>query len=227
MQRVEPATSPGRGLSRPLSGLEFLLCSAIVLGHNVFHLLPNEVPILFVLGLVSTRLREGGWAALGFIRPASWTKTILIAIAAAATRLVLGTLVVDPLTAHYFPAAKAPAMAETIPHNPIAALSALALVWTFAAFGEEVGYRGYLTKRAADLGAGTRASWWAATLVVSVLFGFGHFYKGPAGIIDSGIAGLILGAAYLLSGRVLWTTILAHGLIDTTGVVLLFFGLAD
>jgi membrane protease YdiL (CAAX protease family) len=60
--------------------------------------------------------------------------------------------------------------------------------------------------------------------LVSVLFGYGHYYKGPAGIIESGIAGLILGAAYMLSGRNLWTCILAHGFIDTVAVIALFFG---
>jgi membrane protease YdiL (CAAX protease family) len=56
------------------------------------------------------------------------------------------------------------------------------------------------------------------------VFGYGHFYKGPSGIVDSGVAGLILGAAYLLSGRNLWTTVLAHGFIVTFGVVCLYFG---
>ena len=65
-----------------------------------------------------------------------------------------------------------------------------------------------------------------AVIVVAVLFGYGHYYKGPAGIVDSGIAGLILGAAYLVSGRVLWTTILAHGFIDTFGVGALYLGSA-
>jgi len=60
---------------------------------------------------------------------------------------------------------------------------------------------------------------------VSVLFGLGHFYKGLAGMIDSGVAGLILGSAYLLSGRNLWTSIFAHGFIDTFGVIALYFGL--
>jgi membrane protease YdiL (CAAX protease family) len=39
------------------------------------------------------------------------------------------------------------------------------------------------------------------------------------------VAGLILGAAYLLSGRNLWASILAHGFIDTVGVTLAYFGL--
>ncbi|PYV53532.1 MAG: hypothetical protein DMG91_16830 [Acidobacteria bacterium] len=44
-------------------------------------------------------------------------------------------------------------------------------------------------------------SYWLAVIVVAVLFGYGHYYKGPSGIIDSGFAGLILGSAYLLVGR--------------------------
>jgi len=62
-------------------------------------------------------------------------------------------------------------------------------------------------------------------LLVSILFGYGHYYKGTSGVIDSGVAGLILGSAYLLSGRNLWVPILAHGFIDTFGVIAAFFGL--
>ena len=52
-----------RGLAwRLLSASEVLLGAAIVIGHNVFRVVPNEVPILFVLGLVSVRIRDGGWA---------------------------------------------------------------------------------------------------------------------------------------------------------------------
>ena len=61
-------------------------------------------------------------------------------------------------------------------------------------------------------------------VLVSILFGYGHYYKGPAGIVDSGVAGLILGAAYLLSGRNLWASIIAHGFIDTFGVTVVYFG---
>jgi len=83
---------------------------------------------------------------------------------------------------------------------------------------------GYLLNRAADVGKRSTAAYWIAVVVTAILFGYGHYYKGPSGIVDSGVAGLILGAAYLVSGRNLWTTILAHGFIDTFGVVALYFG---
>jgi membrane protease YdiL (CAAX protease family) len=38
---------------------------------------------------------------------------------------------------------------------------------------------------------------------------------------------LILAAAYLLTGRNLWTAVLAHGFIDTFGIALLCFSWAD
>lgn len=217
-------SSPGFSSSRILSGLELLLGALIVIGHNVFHVVPNEVPILFVLGLVSIRVRNGGWAAMGFKRPASWKRILLIALVAAALRIILGSFVIEPLAGHFWPPIVAPAGTEAIAGNIRSVLVWLLVIWTFAAFGEEVSYRGYLLTRAADLGRRTTAAYWIGIIVVSVLFGYGHYYKGPAGILDSGVAGVILGAAYMLSGRNLWTSILAHGFIDTLGVMAAFLG---
>jgi membrane protease YdiL (CAAX protease family) len=212
---------------RWISLAEFVLGAAIVIGHNVYHVVPNEVPILVVLGLISLRVRDSGWGVIGLGWPDSWRRTVLIALAAAATRILLGQFVIDPLTAHFWPAAIAPSGFDQITGHVWVALRWLLLVWTFAAFGEEISYRGYLITRAADLGARSNAAYWIAVLLVSVLFGYGHYYKGPSGILDSGMAGLVLGTAYLLSGRNLWVCILAHGFIDTTGVVALFFGWAN
>lgn len=224
MSSIEvPRPSTNVAASRALSGFELLLGAVVVIGHNVFHVVPNEVPILFVLGLVSIRIRDGGWSAMGFTRPASWKRVLLIALAAAALRILTGEIV-ERVTLPFWPAIVAPAGTSEITGNIKFALLALLVVWSFAAFGEEIAYRGYLLTRAADLGGRTTAAYWLGIVIVSVLFGYGHYYKGPAGILDSGIAGLILGTAYLASGRNLWTSILAHGLIDTFAIVMVFFG---
>ena len=229
---MEPASvisRPKAWYSQPrwLSAAELVLGAFIVIGHNVYRIVPNEVPILVVLGLVSLRLRDGGWGAMGLRRPASWRRIVLIALLAAALRVLLGEFVIDPLTTRFWPPAAAPAGIHSITGNMGVALLWLAKVWIFAAFGEEIGYRGYLLTRTADLGARSQIAYWVGVLLVSVLFGYGHYYKGPSGIIDSGVAGLILGAAYLLSGRNLWAAILAHGFIDTFGVIAVFFGWAS
>jgi membrane protease YdiL (CAAX protease family) len=229
LARSAANSSPSRGngltpARRWISLAEFVVGGAIVIGHNVYHVIPNEVPILFVIGLVSLRVRDGGWGVIGLRWPASWRRTVLFALAAAAARILLGQFVVDPLTAHFWPAAIAPSGVNEITGHAMAALRWLLIVWTFAAFGEEIAYRGYLVTRAADVGARSQTAYWVAVVMVSVLFGYGHYYKGPSGMVDSGMAGLVLGAAYLLSGRNLWVCILAHGFIDTAMVIVLFFG---
>lgn len=157
-------------------------------------------------------------------RPNSWLRILSIALIAAGLRIVLGSFVIEPLATHCWPPIHAPAGTEHIAGNIKLALLSLLIIWTFAAFGEEIAYRGYLTMRAADAAGGSIAAYWMATVLVSVLFGYGHYYKGPAGILDSGVAGLILGAAYLVAGRNLWASILAHGFIDTIAVVVAFCG---
>jgi membrane protease YdiL (CAAX protease family) len=160
--------------SRWLSAAELALGAFLVIGHNVYRIVPNEVPILFLLGLISVRLRDGGWGAMGLRRPNSWRRVVLIAVAAATLRILLGELVIDPLTARFWPPAVAPAGTETITGNLKVALLTLGLVWTFAAFGEEIAYRGYLLTRAADLGGRSQAAYWIGMIFVSILFGYGQ-----------------------------------------------------
>jgi membrane protease YdiL (CAAX protease family) len=227
---AQPSPTASRsGAARGLSLAEFLIGGCIVIGHNVFHIVPNEVPILFVLGVLSIRLRDGSFAALGLTRPKSWLATIGIAAAAAAAVVLLGEFITQPLAGYL--GLRGTGGAEralgTAKGDYWTVAKGLLLVWTFAAFGEEISYRRYLLGRAADLGNRTVRANWVALSAVSVLFGFGHYYQGPAGVFTTAIDGFVIGAAYLLSKKNLWVAVLAHGLVDTIAIVLLFFGLSD
>jgi uncharacterized protein len=226
MARETETPFPSRNplASRALSAFELLFGAFIVIGHNVFHIVPNEVIVLCALGLLSVRLRNGGWSAIGFTRPASWRRIFLIALVAASARILLGQFVIEPVSGLFWPAPSAPELANEIAGNLKIALLALLIVWTFAAFGEEIAYRGYLVTRAAEIGKRSTMAYWVAILLVSILFGYGHYYKGPSGVIDSGAAGLILGTAYMAADRNLWACIFAHGFIDTFGIIDAFFG---
>jgi len=110
MQDIAVASSPG---DRPLASryrwislVEIVLGTFFVIGHNVFHVVPNEVPILFVFFWVSFWLRDGGWGVAGLKRPTSWGKTALMAIAAAALLLGGSELVIQPLASHFWPVRK-------------------------------------------------------------------------------------------------------------------------
>lgn len=215
--------------ARAVSAGECLLGAFAVIGHNVYRVVPNEVPTLVVLAIISMRWRERAWrwASLGFKRPTSWTYIVSIALGAAALRLILGAFVIEPLTSHFWPPIKAPSEVNEIRGHFTAVLMYLPIVWVFAGFGEEIGYRGYLLNRLADALGGTRLADVIAVLGSAVLFGFGHYYKGPAGILDSGVAGVILGIVYLISGRNLWTCVLTHGFIDTVGMFAAYLGWDD
>jgi len=80
-------------------------------------------------------------------------------------------------------------LANEITGNAQIALLALLIVWAFAAFGEEIVYRGYLLTGAADIGRRAAMAYWVGIVLVSILFGHGHYYKGASGVIDSGVAG--------------------------------------
>src|SRR2546423_11116629 len=141
--------------SRALSAFELLFGAFIVIGHNVFHIVPNEVIVLCMLGLLSVRLRDGGLSAMGFLQPESWRRIVLIALAAAGVRILLGQFVIESATGFFWPPPSAPQLANEIAGNAKGEGVALLLLWPFAAFGEEITYRGYLLTRPAANGGQT------------------------------------------------------------------------
>ena len=209
---------------RIIASAEVLLGAVVVIGHNVYRVFPNEVPILVVILWASLLIRRKSWNSVGLSRPFSWKLIVIVAICGGVL-LQLKDLVTEPL-AHliWHQQEKTSSIITGLHrHSPLVTLKALAIVWTFAAFGEEFAYRALLLRRTADALNGSRVAYAMAILFSSVLFGFGHFFKGPTGVFDSTVSGLILAAAYLATRRNLWAPVLAHGLSDTFAVVFTYF----
>jgi len=94
--------------------------------------------------------------------------------------------------------------------------------WISAAFGEELLVRGFLLNRFANMLGDTRLSWFFAVILSSFVFGLGHFYQGMTGVIITSSVGIVYAIMYLLAGKNLWVTILAHGILDTIGFVSIY-----
>src|SRR5262249_40050760 len=114
---------------------------------------------------------------------------------------------------------------EVLRGNVAALLTGLVVVWTLAAFGEELLVRGYLMHTLHALLAphtGRRLAWVGAVLLSSLAFGLAHAYQGAAGMILTGLIGVGLATTYFAAGRGLGAAILTHGLYDTVGFLVVF-----
>jgi len=184
----------------------------------------SETPFLLLLGWLSLWLRGLGWRAVGLKRPARWRHTLLLGGAVGIVYQFFGDYVVEPLVVVLTGRPVNLSQFASIEGNVFLLCLFLVLVWTAAAFGEEMVYRGYLMNRVAELAGGSSAAWAVSLVFVSVVFGVAHIDQGISGIIVNLSAGLVYGALYLWSGRNMWAPIIAHGVYDTAGLLLIFWG---
>jgi membrane protease YdiL (CAAX protease family) len=215
-------------VNRPklLAAAELALALLVFACVNIFHVIPlSETPWILLLGWVSLRVRGRRWRSVGLCRPPSWGRAFAVAAVAAVGLQLLSTFVTEPIIASITGEPTDLSPFEPLVGNVAMLLGGLVLVWTLAALGEELVYRGYILNRAADLGSGSPGAWIVGLVLVSVLFGLGHLYQGATGVADTTITGLILGGLYLAYDRNLWVPILTHGLSDTIALLLVFFDL--
>jgi membrane protease YdiL (CAAX protease family) len=105
-----------------------------------------------------------------------------------------------------------------LPHTPIELKLFLAISLA-AGVGEEIVYRGYLLAYFDGLVGPA-----GAVLVSTLMFGLGHAYQGAAGIARTGIVGLLLVGAYVVTGNLL-APMLLHVVIDATSGMVAYLAL--
>ena len=101
----------------------------------------------------------------------------------------------------------------------------LGIVWTAAAFGEEMFFRGYLITRLSQVFSGSVMGPVLAVLLAAAIFGFGHmYYQGLRGFLTVGAVAIAFGTMFLLFKKDLWPVILVHGFVDTVNFTALYLG---
>ena len=73
---------------------------------------------------------------------------------------------------------------------------------------EELIYRGVLMASLAS-----HVGLWPAAVLSSVVFGLGHCYQGPVGVVRTGVVGLVFAVLVITTGS-LWIPMLLHALLD-------------
>ena len=195
----------------PLGVLAFLV---ILAGNLLF------VPLSALLVLAWARRSGTPWSELGFVRPASWPRTVLIGLALGiALKLVMKAIVMPLLGAPPTNAAY-----QHLVGNTAALPVMLYLVIVGAGFGEETVFRGYLFER---LGKLFRPGIWPKALIVfltAAFFGIVHYPgQGTAGVQQALIVGLVFGTIFTLT-RQIWMLMIAHAAFDLTAVTIIYFG---
>jgi membrane protease YdiL (CAAX protease family) len=232
MSDVEHKTVKQSLLKNPLTELAILVVifalsgTLLLWGSKVQSTWLTLISILLALSLIRLVLwlRQSSWREFGLKRPKSWPQTFFLAVGGLITIFIIVRLsmpVVIRLTGK--PVDRTPF--ETLRGNVPALLLGLLVVWTLAAFGEELIFRGYLMNTLARILGNKSGGWIFACIVNAILFGFGHTYQGISGVILLCIVGLLYALFYLGSGRNLWVSILMHGMYDTTAFLVIFFSL--
>ena len=202
-----------------------LLVVALIFLADAKGLIPfSKTPFLLAFGWLSMRVRRVSWRDIGLSRYRSWRRTLLLGLAAGLVMEGLELFVTQPFLVHVLGKQPDIEVFRALHGNLKATLIYMALVWPFAAFGEEMVYRGYLMNRVADFFNRTPRAWIISLFAVHIGFGLAHAYQGITGVIDEGLMGLLLGVIYLRTGRNLSVPILAHGVADTVDFLLIFLG---
>jgi membrane protease YdiL (CAAX protease family) len=203
-----------------------LVPSALLLQAG--HLLLLGLLLSVAVAWIGMRLQGISWDELGLKRPQKPRAVFVTSLVATLGLIPASYFLRQVVTAAF---ARQPSLDtfRGIEGNVTALLIGLVVVWTCAAFGEELLFRGFLMNAFHRLLNGPRlrerSSWGVSLLVTSILVGLGHAYQGITGMVVTGVIGLCLGMLYLCNGRNLWPSILTHGFYDTAAFVLLFLGL--
>ncbi|UCG75731.1 MAG: CPBP family intramembrane metalloprotease [Gemmatimonadota bacterium] len=168
--------------------------------------------------------RGDGPSAIGLGRPTSWPRTILLALVVMVGATVVALLaqqLAAPLTDGRGPDIS---RFDRVRGNPGVLVVTLLSVWFNSAFGEELIWRGFLLTRLTHVLGGSRGALWGSVAISSVLFGLVHVYQGLAGVVTTGVIGLVFCVFFVLVRRNLWVLIIAHGLMHLMSFTAMYFG---
>jgi uncharacterized protein len=212
------APHPGDDFAASLRGFGLLgwLAILIVLAGNLVF-----VPLSALLALLWAWRSHTPWSAIGYVRPASWTRCI-------AGGCLLGAAFKLGMKAVVMPLLGAPAINQayhSLAGNRAALPAALFAVVVGAGFGEETLFRGYLFERCGRLLGRNRLATAATVLLTSIWFGAVHFpVQGLPGTEQAAIVGLAFGTIYARTRRI-FTLMVAHAAFDLTALALIYWNL--
>jgi len=150
-------------------------------------------PLSAVLVLLWAYAAQTPWHELGFVRPKSWTRGIVIA--------------------HY----------HFLTGNTAALPGMIPTLIVVAGFGEETVYRGYMFERLGKLLGSSRRAKIAIVLITTSLFAAAHYPdQGIPGVEQAVFTGLVFGGIFAVTGE-LFMLMVAHATFDLVALALIYW----
>ena len=176
-------------------------------------------PLGAILSLVWVWLSRTPWREIGYVRPQSWTRTLIIGIVFGVAFKFLMKAVVMPLLG-------APPINQAyhfLAGNTAALPGMLFVVIVNGGFGEETFFRGWMFER---LGQLFGSAVWAKIFIVlftSILFSAAHYPdQGFPGVEQAMITGLTFGTIFAITGRI-FMLMIAHAAFDVTALAMIYW----
>ena len=176
-------------------------------------------PLSAILVLLWARRSRTPWREIGYVRPESWTRGLLIGIAFGIgfkllmKAVVMPLLGADPINQAY----------HYLVGNRAALPGMLFATIVGAGWGEETVFRGYMFERLGKLLGSHLAAKALIVLLTAALFGVAHYPdQGLAGAQQGTIFGLVFGTIFAITGR-LWTLMCAHAAFDVTALAIIYW----
>jgi CAAX protease family protein len=190
-----------------------------------YTILTQPFSMLATVGIVVLFLNARGIELyeLGLKPPIPWKKTLALGAATMAAlfavtigiQAALAQIGIEPELEDF----------AVIQGKPLLFLFSVTMVaWVGAGFGEEVLFRGFIMKNLQAMFKNEKIGWAAANVLQAGVFALLHLNQGLAGAIPVFAIALLFGYVFIRFGKSLWPLIVAHGLFDTVGLTLLYFG---
>lgn len=178
-------------------------------------------PLSAILVLAWVQTSETPWAAIGFVRPRSWLRSIAIG-------LVFGAVLKLVMKAVVMPLLGAPPVNATYHYlsgNAAAAIPfVLFAVIIGAGFGEETVFRGFLFERLGRLLGTSQRAKLAIVVITAGVFANAHWNQGLPGVEQAFVTGLVFGGMYVRTGE-LFIAMVTHTAFDLMAVSLIYWNL--
>ncbi len=194
----------------------------IMLVAPLFGFIDRNLTFFFGLGIIFLLLKENkfNWSRFGIGQKIT-RKTITKSITISIVLFTVFSFLIDPLLINWFGDFDLSSIND-IRGNLLGFMILMVIVWVFAAFGEEILFRGYYMKGLAELFGNDNKAWIISAFITSLYFGISHAYQGITGVVSVFLWSFVISLIFNKNRNNLLLLVLIHGIEDTIGITLIY-----